>query len=372
LIYYAAFIPGLQNVIEKAVRERLSNVVIHKLLDGAVIFETGCAYDALNFFCFNNIFAVIDIREAARFKGDAGLSFLEAHMRAALGGGLTDGERRVISENNKKITAFRIVTSVENKIVRVDERLRRKTERAVAAVSNLKPDRRGAGTEFWFLYRRVKGLSGPERPGGAARTDFSVFMKRLTLRRSWDKTLHPGELPPPLAWVLCYLAELKHNENAADPFCGYGAVPFAALKHFHLNHFFASDVSGGAVKFTLKKLQTLKKNCFSVKTADFFAPAPGEKQDAAPGEGGLDAIITDPPWGLYEKNAKSPGEFYYCLLEGFAKLLKKGGRAVILTAQQEELKTALAKQGCFKTTKTIPILLSGKKAGIFRIEKTLN
>jgi len=74
-VFYAAFIPGLQNLIADVIKERLSDVKIHKLLDGAVLFETVTDYDKLNFFCFNNIFAVIDVIEHAdsdiRPKGGA-------------------------------------------------------------------------------------------------------------------------------------------------------------------------------------------------------------------------------------------------------------------------------------------------------------
>ncbi|WP_461248368.1 hypothetical protein, partial [Treponema sp. R6D11] len=65
ILYYATFIPGLQTFIEQVIKERLSDVKIKKLLDGAVIFETETSYDKLNFFCFNNIFAVISIMDHA-------------------------------------------------------------------------------------------------------------------------------------------------------------------------------------------------------------------------------------------------------------------------------------------------------------------
>jgi hypothetical protein len=95
-LFYAAFVPGFQDFIAELVKERLADVVIKKLLDGAILFETECTYDKLNFFCFNNIFAVIDVLEnAAKNKA------LEAHIGKTLG-----KPSSIISENNSKIRSF--------------------------------------------------------------------------------------------------------------------------------------------------------------------------------------------------------------------------------------------------------------------------
>ena len=67
-LYYGSFVPGMQDVIEEVVRERLSDVSVVKLHDGAIVFETDCSYDRLNFFCFNNIFAVIDILDSVNLE----------------------------------------------------------------------------------------------------------------------------------------------------------------------------------------------------------------------------------------------------------------------------------------------------------------
>ena len=198
----------MQDLVSAVVRERLTDVSIEKLLDGAILFETECTYDRLNFFCFNNIFAVIDVIEKSGFSIPA-LS--------------SERARAVISENNKKIKTFRVVFSMENKPASVSETLRYDIENIIiknsarpASVA-LKVDRLRPDTEFCLLSRRE---------------GFSVFMKRLT--RSAQKKLRPGELPSQLAWLLCRVGELKSGETVIDPFCGYGSIPEAALKHFHV------------------------------------------------------------------------------------------------------------------------------------------
>jgi tRNA1(Val) A37 N6-methylase TrmN6 len=342
----------MQKTVEAIVRERLPDVKIEKLLEGAVLFETLCAYDKLNFFCFNNIFAVIGVIENPA-AGVAAENALEAHMYAAC----RAGPCPVIAENTKKIRSFRIVCSQENVPAAVDEGLRRDTERYIAAQSGLVPDRSRPDTEFWFLRRRE---------------GFSVFMKRLTRRGSFEKTLHPGELPPPLAYLLCRLSGPKPGDVAADPFCGYGAIPAERLKRFPAARFYASDRDGKAVAYARKKLAgVLNSRCVLRQTDVYELPSLLAPES-------LDAVITDPPWGLYAgtrgpEAARNPGVpiegFYADIMEIFVGLLKPGGVSVVLTARQRELADGAARTGKLEIQNTIPVLLSGKKAAVFVLKK---
>jgi len=335
--FYAAFIPGLQNLIAETVEQRLSDVKIRKLLDGAVLFETETSYDKLNFFCFNNIFAVVSIMEHAE-----GSNALEKHIKSAINSG---GGEEIIANNSGKIKSFRIVFSRENIPASVDEKLRVEAEKYISRICALKIDRSLPDTEFWFLFRRVEG--------GA---DFSLFMKRLTLRPSWEKSLHKGELPPPLAWALCRIARLSHGETILDPFCGYGSIPNAALKHFHITKFIACDSDEKAALFTAARFKEKNRDDFVLHHCDFYSlPSLVEEKS-------VDAIVTDPPWGHYREI--NDDAFYEKMFAVFEKLLKDGGRVVVLCANREGLLKAVP--GCFVLENSVPILLSGKKTVIFQ------
>jgi len=336
-LFYASFIPGLQNIAADAVKERLTDAKIHKLVDGAVLFETETSYDKLNFFCFNNIFAVIDIMEEAR-----GAGALENHIKSVLCGGF--GGESVIAANSRNIRTFRIVFSRENTPAAVDERLRLQAEKLIKSLSGLKVNRSLPDTEFWFLCRSE---------------GFSVFMKRLTLRPSWEKTLHKGELPSPLAWTMCRLAGPVHGGTVIDPFCGYGSIADAALKHFHIGKFIACDNDKKSADYTASRFQNRKKKDFILYRCD-FAELP-----LLTGENSVDAVITDPPWGQYREI--SDDNFYVKMFEVFGKLLKDGGRAVVLYATGGGFLQALP--GCFKPENSIPVLLSGRKAVIYQLIK---
>jgi len=342
-LYYATFIPGLQELIAEAARERLHDVVIHRLLDGAILFETSVTYDRFNFLCFNNIFAVADVMEHIDSNG------LEAHIHTVIHNGLAPAAEQVIAHNSAKFRTFRIVISRENTPAAIDEKLRLKAEQYIAHISGLKTDRARPDAEFWFLYRHDHQPEGelPVR-------DFSVFMKRLTMRLSWEKSLHPGELPPPLAWTLCRLGNLKHGDTVLDPFCGYGSIPDAALKYFHIAQCIACDSNTQAAAYTAARHKN-RRGHFVLHKTDFRSLA-----DLLPAHS-VDAIITDPPWGHYQELPVT--QLYEDMFRVFDLLLKADGRAVILGDRTDAL--AQAAQNRFTVSQNIPILLSGKKAAIY-------
>jgi 16S rRNA G966 N2-methylase RsmD len=273
---------------------------------------------------------------------------LEAHIGDIMQNGLSPASEQVLSHNSAKFRTFRIVISRENTPAAIDEKLRLEAERYVTRISGLKADRARPDAEFWLLYRR--DYQSPER-------QFSVFMKRLTMRPSWEKSLHPGELPPPLAWTLCRLVNLKHGDTVLDPFCGYGSIPHAALKYFHITRCIACDLNEKAAAYTANKAAG-KSSHFVPHKADFRSLA-----SVLPAHS-VDAIITDPPWGHYQD--VSIARLYEDMFRVFDLLLKADGRLVILGDRTDALINAA--QNSFILRRRIPILLSGKKAAVYSFE----
>jgi len=354
--------PGLQNFIAEVIKERLCDVKIHKLLDGAVLFETETSYDKLNFFCFNNIFVCINVIEESHTKAQRrgedegfGIAELENHIEFFLRENNSSPEKTPclgdsvlnllpISSNNKNFKSFRIIISNENVPAAIDEKLRAQAEKLIVRLSGLKVNRSLSDTEFWFLYRNE---------------GFSVFMKRLTLRSSWEKMLHKGELPPPLAWTLCRMANLSHSDTVIDPFCGYGSIPEAALKYFHITNFVACDNNREAFKYASERFKKRKNGAVVFHNIDF------NKLPSLIEEKTVDVIVTDPPWGHYKEIDGS--SFLLKMFNVFNKLLKDGGRAVILYANEDGFKNSIPE--CFKIQTQTPVLLSGKKAVIYALKK---
>jgi tRNA G10 N-methylase Trm11 len=146
-----------------------------------------------------------------------------------------------------------------------------------------------------------------------------------------------------------------------DPFCGYGSIPEQRLKHFPLEKFYAFDINDTALNYTRTKLSRISPSKYSIQKAD-IALVPSLLRPAC-----LDAVITDPPWGIYGP-IPSINRFYTEMLTLFAGLLKPAGRAVILSARDGVL-DAVANAGGFEIVSIIPVLLSGRKVAIFVLKK---
>jgi 23S rRNA G2445 N2-methylase RlmL len=335
--YYASCIPGLQHTAERLVTSRLGDAVVIRSLEGALVFQTGCSYDRLNLFCFNNIFLVLDMRQAG--NGEAAI---ESHMREIC------RRKKLPLANGPGERSFRIVCSRANQLVGVNENLKRNVEERISRETGLRVNRSKPGREYWFLLRS-EGLS--------------LFMERLSRHRSFDKALHPGELPPPLAYLMCWMAAPEKTSLVLDPFCGYGSIPEQGCKHFPLKQFYAFDIKDEVLRFSRTKLKggTLAR-CTVQKTGihDIFSFLD---------EGTVDRIVTDPPWGLFEKTDIPLGQFYDEMVRIFFRLLKAEGRIVLLTAAKDEFAAAVSKQAGLEITDLTHVLVSGKKAGIFIVKK---
>ena len=79
----------------------------------------------------------------------------------------------------------------------------------------------------------------------------------------------------------------------------------------------------------------------------------------------IDLIITDPPWGYYEK-IDNIEKFYIDMFKEFCRVIKKNGKLVILSARKDEFELVLSKQKYIISEK-IDTLINGKKASIYVI-----
>ncbi|MCL2093652.1 MAG: methyltransferase [Treponema sp.] len=342
--YYATLVPGLEGPAEDLVRSRLPGAQILRVLSGALLFECSCSYDKLNLLCFNNIFTPLDIKETGP-GGDP--EDLTQHPSQVLGllSKNPGTYRDLMAPASTRIRSFRLFVSEENVPAPLEESLRRSLEATIGGLTGLRVERRGADTEFWFLRRR-EGLS--------------LFMKRLT-NKGGPKP-RAGELSAPLAWLLCHLGGLGPAMRVLDPFSGYGAICEAALKFFPITSMYALDRDQQSLGAMLKK-PSLKKFLESKRLiaqgGDFFDSSLPED---------LDAIVSDPPWGIFKKTDGDLGEFYGKMLAHCHGLLKEGGRAVFLCGAPEDFEGALAGSP-FRLSQSLPILVSGKKARVYVLEK---
>lgn len=333
--FFATFISGTQAIVEAMLRERLKDLRLLSLLDGGVEFETALPYSDLNLFCFNNIFQVLHrLEDCESLDGSIRRLFREEVDWSAAG------------RNSKKQKTFRLVTSCQNRLTAVEPSLRNRLEKQLAQCSGLRVDRSRPDTEFWLLSRSE---------------GFCYLLKRLSRHTAYDKLLNPGELHPELAFMMCWLSGPKHTDVVLDPFCGYGSIPAQRCRRFPLEKFYAFDSDETVLKRAGQKLgkrEHLVLEAHDVLTLDRVLPPDS-----------VDAVITDPPWGLYRDVGMELEEFYRRTAVQLERLLKPGGRLVLLTAKKEEFLQAAQAADTLFPRQRYDILVSGKKTGLFVYEK---
>jgi tRNA G10 N-methylase Trm11 len=261
-------------------------------------------------------------------------------------------QSKVISNNTKKYKTFRVVVSSENRLVQVADRLKNKIEKLISSQSNLVLDKSNPDAEFWIT-RFNDG--------------FCCFMKRLSRHTVYEKTLNKGELHPEIAFLMNWLAEADKNDVVLDPFCGYGAIPVMRALHFPTKQIYAFDSDDKMVNIVKKKLAKRKslanmKNILvkQVDIKDLYKELPPE---------GVGKIVTDPPWGEYEKLKMGVNEYYYFILSKLEKALKNDGIIVMLAGREIDIVSLVSKFPNLSLLQNYNMLVSGKKANMAKIIK---
>ena len=341
--YASSFISGLQSIIKVILTKEIPDIKIHLLLDGLVVFSTKADIKKVtNLRFFNNSFFVLKRSKASNANAISQMFNSLSNDR---------GLNRTISSHIQPYETgktFRLMASSENQFVSIDNNLRRKVEEQISHIKGLRVHRSKPVVEFWVLYRNE---------------GYVFFLKRITRHTAYEKVLEKGELKPELTYILNRMSEPKKNDVFLDPFCGSGSIPLARASLFPYNMIFGTDNDKEKIKSIRNKVKESKiKGTFIAKYQDALNLESFES-------GFIHKIVTDPPWGIFDK-LENEQEFYSQMLNELYRVLKLDGIMVILTAKKEEFEKEIAKrQSQLKLVEKHNILVSGKKAAIFKILK---
>lgn len=321
--YFSTFVAGLVDPVREALRAALPDAKITLALDGLIAYETDAKPGVIAKLPFvTNSFEIIQRFEGTPVREMAGRAIADPWNIEAPRG------------------TFRVIASVANQLVSLDSSTMGALERRIAEKTRMRPNRAKPDHEFWLI----------ERSEG-----HGFFALRLSHHQAYDKSLQKGELRPELANILCRLSDPAPNELFLDPFCGSGAIAIQRAKFFPAGLAIASDIDE-------RKVEALKER---VKELGLRKRVVVRRDDALKLEryedGSIHKIVTDPPWGHF---ANLPDQdFYRAMLAEFARVLRPGGKLVILTAE------ALPADERLALVKKFNILVSGKKAAVYVIAR---
>lgn len=341
--YLGQCISGLQDVLANHLSSTQSTLKVLHIEDGAVIFSSAQKLDLSAFPQFNNLYQFL-------YRSDKNGSKATT-MDEALTQCLSASKWQTPASHGAR--TFRLNLSDENKLVSADKKLIGQLIARIEHAGSLRYTKGRPDVEYW-VFRRDDGQVW--------------FARRLTYQRVTEKDLAPGTLRPELAYALCLLSHPQADDRVMDPCAGSGALAFARAR-FPFNMMFISDIESEAVKKIRLTLKTTHKRLEKKGRPVIVREADARNLDKIE-DNFLTAIITDPPWGLYNQIEGDLGAFYNALMTEWYRVLNKGGCLVLLMGQRELLPALLKKQSAlFHCEQQLNILVSGKKAAILCLRK---
>jgi len=318
--FISSFTTGFGEMISRALPSLLPGAKILRVYNGLIHYAyPGNPKNIIHVPFFNNSYYVL------RFFQEKNLTFGQMTTEAAQA-----KLRYPVPEGS-----FRVRFSKGNQFAGVDKQVSLRAENAVIKSSRLMLDRLNPATELWYVIRDE---------------GFGFYGQLLQKRAATEKNLHPGELRPEFAWLMCRCGQPAQNSVIIDPFAGYGAIPAQIIRHFQFARLIANDIDPG-------KLPPMDDPRVQIFHEDALRLTGIENTS-------IDLVITDPPWGYYEQ-IDDIALFYESMLREFMRILKPDGRAVVLSARKEEFAQAIENTGAFAIERTVHTLVNGKKAGVY-------
>jgi len=342
-VYFSTFISGFQDAVNYLVKDLIKDVVVLKILDGLILYETNMNIEKIKAIkIFNNSFLLIN-----KYKptGSNSIEFaLEQFIRIKK----RNEQVKSVLESIKPKT-FRVVTSEENKLTSINKDLRNRAETRISKDYLLQIDRLNPDIEFWVI-SRSEGIV--------------LIGLRITRHRTSDKFLLKGELRPELSCLLCWLSEPSREDVFLDPFCGYGSIPIERSVLMGYKEIIASDIDSKKLLYLNKKIEDIKiRNNFILRNDDFFS-------NIVLKESSIDKIVTDPPWGDFEGLQEDPSNYYRRFITKSLFYLKENGILVFITSRKSETESILKElESKITLILKLDILVSGKKTGVYKLVK---
>ena len=336
--YLATYGSGWEKAIEKTLETQFHELNVTYLKDGIAIFESESVIDIKTMFFFNNVYLLLakDICVSSDFNENVSHMLKKVKL-----------DYRVIRNNicDLKKRDFKILSINGNQPCKINYSISTRLELDIQNNLNMKMSKEKHDIDFVFLQR----------------TDGNIyFLLKLSYNRINEKNLDQGSLRPEVAYLLSSLASIKETDIILDPFAGSGAIPKEIIKRFKYNMIFASDISEEKYEKLKSEFKNNNKH-FYIKNFDALE-MPFFKDDF------IDVVVTDPPWNIYEHENKNYTSFYHDMLIELRRIVKRGGRIVILMGNDIEFENALKMTEHLTMKDKLSVLINGKKAKAYVIE----
>lgn len=305
--YFATFPPGTYELISKHLKAfAIAELKIIEHDDSSVVFQSSLGTDRLiEIRYFTNIYLEIDNNTA----------FIKSALKGKY---------------------FRLMMLKNGAPHPIDSVERADIEAQIKSDFRLETNTHLSKNDFYVIERQ------------SGRKLFTIRLSRVKFKR---ETLSAGELRPELAHILCLTAGIKAKFTVLDMFAGYGSIPYEAVRGFGCKSVISVDIKTLPNRHTHSLIKWYEADARNLAFLD---------------DNSIDRVVTDPPWGLYDGSA-SLSSLYTDFVAELRRVLKPDGVVVIICGG--EMAGYFEKLASFKLIGKWNVLVSGKKATIFKLQK---
>lgn len=331
--YAATFPAGAETLIVRLLKQySLAQIKIEHRDEGLIVFESSLSARQLSDLrYFTNVFVVLnDFTDAIS---------LEEMVPQALA---KTKHFSLTSLDLSPLRSFRLRTLESGTPQALSPRVQQQLTQAVTSATSLTYQAGKADVDFWLMRRR---------------NGYGIWGLRVPRPRFKRLKRHPGQLRVEVAHLLCVAAGVTSRDVVLDPFAGYGAIVQEAVAGFSPKKVIAVEKNTRLVQRLQMDMQ--EKRSVQVVCADAL-------QLKLPG-GSVTRIVTDPPWGQFLSPEIPLSKLYTAMVREFARVLRPGGIAVVLTGAPEDLRQSLPNS--LKEVAAYPLLVSGKKATLIKLRR---
>ncbi len=207
-----------------------------------------------------------------------------------------------------------------------------------------RPADENAAVEFWLTIHGAQAVCG-------------LRLSDRTMRHRTYKSEHlPASLRPTVAAAMVRLAGAGFGQVLLDPMCGAGTIlaeQLAAGRDARAVQVWGGDLDAAALRAASTNLRRLGRPLLARWDAARL-PLP----DAS-----VDRVVSNPPFGKQLASPEEVGPLYRQVLPEYDRVLKPGGRAVLLASNQPALKEAARAAG-WKPEQQVRVHVLGQPATI--------
>ena len=345
--YYTQIVPGLERVAWKEIRSKLDGVELIAEEKGRLLFRyAGDPRDLIYLRSVENAYAFIrHIRGVTRSRkslGDVFRRVKSADVQTAMA-----LHKRAHRSKGKKRLTFRVITSKlgRHNFRRVD--LQQAAESALIDKYGWRINRQNPTLEFRMDMEESEALFGLR------------LTDKITHQRAYKIAHLPASLKPTVAYCMVLLSEPSPTDVFVDPMCGAGTIPIERAFFGPYGKITGGDISEDIVMSAKSNVEASRRS-IDLKLWNVSAmPLPDRS---------VDKIVCNLPFGKQIGSRSENQRLYSSFFREMVRVLKPGGKAVLLTSERELMKQLFQQYSSINMRRYLRIDLMGVRAYIYVID----